>query len=772
MLSFKVMRPGATLMRNLRLPTKLAALAVVLIVPLVLITAFTFQRLEAEIQFTQDEIHGTEVVQSVGAVITEVQKHRGQTNMLLSGNAAAQAALMTTREALLKASSAVDDHLARHSRFNLQGEWTPIKSQIQGLASTQSLSAPQSFALHSALVDDLRQLIYTSAERSSLLFDPVPGTYFLMDMTVVHTPVWAEMLGQIRGLGAGQLAAAEPNPAVLASISVLIDNARVRSKNIAYLQRFLRQHGLADLDGQPTIDQVLSFLAQAERALANRGSMSGSEFFSAGTSAIDAVAAYDSRLATRLKSLLQERMAGDIRAEFITVGSTALGVLTVIYLMLSFYFSFVIDFRQVVGAMRETANGNLCSTITVRGSDELSEQAALLKRMNGNLSAMVAEVRSNSALVAHSGFSLASGNRELADRTEQQAANLEQTAASVQELSSTVQQNAQTAGDSDAAAGQVRNVAESGAQAMTEAVDSVAEIQRGAQQMNDIIGVIDSLAFQTNILALNAAVEAARAGEQGRGFAVVANEVRTLAQRSAASAREIRALIQTSSGQVDASVKRIRVAGENMSQIVSGVRGVAANMSLISAASAEQSTGLIQISSAVGQLDEITQRNARMVERAVHQADQLAARAGELARAVSSFQLQQGTAEEAVALVMRAQELRETVGHDAFVRSLTEPQSGFHDRDMYVFALDRMGAYRAFGGKPEKVGSRVQDIAGVDGQALLASIIAQAEHEPGWVEYDIVNPQTGAVQTKISYVMQIDDLYVGCGVYKSVLASA
>jgi methyl-accepting chemotaxis protein len=448
-----------------------------------------------------------------------------------------------------------------------------------------------------------------------------------------------------------------------------------------------------------------------------------------------------------------------------------MGLLVLLYLVLSFYLSFMADLRRLMRFMDQTASGNLREQMLVRGHDEMTAMAESMKGMVSSLSAMVASIRSNSALVAHAGKSLATGNRDLADRTEQQAANLEQTAASVEELSSTVQINAQTTQQANTQAAQVRDVADRGAQGMSQAVHSVEAIQSSAQRMNEIIGVIDGLAFQTNILALNAAVEAARAGEAGRGFAVVASEVRSLAQRSAESAKEIRQLISASSEQVGSSVTQIRAAGTNIADIVSGIRGVATSMEQISTSSSEQSSALSEITAAVRQLDEITQRNAQMVERAVTQAVNLEQRASTLAQAVEAFHLQQGTADEALALMERAMVYRKQTSRDSFLRGLTDAQQGFFDRDMYVFALDKNGAYVAFGGNPAKVGTRVQDIPGIDGQGLLNAIVAQASHEPGWVEYDITNPATGAVQTKMSFVQQVDDVFVGCGVYKNLVQS-
>lgn len=451
--------------------------------------------------------------------------------------------------------------------------------------------------------------------------------------------------------------------------------------------------------------------------------------------------------------------------------SAGLGGLA-LYLCLALYLSFSRDMAQVVQAMAQLTAGDLRLTTAVHGRDELAELAGATLRVGTTVSSMVANVRSNAAFVAHSGKSMAAGHRELSDRTEQQAANLEQTAASVDELSSTVQDNAQTALRSNEQAARVRDVADQGVATMAQAIAAVEAIQSSAKRMDEIVNVIDGLAFQTNILALNAAVEAARAGESGRGFAVVASEVRSLAQRSAESAKEIRLLIGASTAQVASSVQTIQTAGTSMTQIVSGIRDVAANMAHISTSSAEQSNGLQEISSAVRQLDVITQQNAQMVEQAVNQSNNLEGRVSTLLEAFAIFRLQQGCAEEAMMLVEQAVDhLHRSASRETFLRDISDPAQGFHDRDMYVFVLDRLGTYLAFGGNPAKVGTRVQSIAGIDGQGLVDAIVAQASFEPGWVEYDITNPLSGKVQTKMSFVLQIEDWFVGCGVYKNLLVS-
>ena len=298
--------------------------------------------------------------------------------------------------------------------------------------------------------------------------------------------------------------------------------------------------------------------------------------------------------------------------------------------------------RSLSEALRvanSVAAGNLTEQIRIESNDEIGQLLVALQKMNAGLVEIVSEVRGGTDMIATASSQIAAGNLDLSSRTEEQASSLEETASSMEELTSTVKQNADNARQANSLAETASQVASRGGDVIGQVVETMGEINNSAKKIVDIIGVIDGIAFQTNILALNAAVEAARAGEQGRGFAVVASEVRNLAQRSAAAAKEIKSLIGDSVERVDAGSRLVNEAGTTMHDIVESVRRVTDIMGEITAASQEQTSGIDQINQAITQMDQVTQQNAALVEEASAASEAMQEQAAKLAQVVSVFKL-------------------------------------------------------------------------------------------------------------------------------------
>ncbi|MBC7957170.1 MAG: HAMP domain-containing protein [Cytophagales bacterium] len=450
------------------------------------------------------------------------------------------------------------------------------------------------------------------------------------------------------------------------------------------------------------------------------------------------------------------------------VGAFVVGVASAWWL----FRSLIQPLREALAVAQRITSGDLTTQHEVKRRDEFGQLMLALGGMKDQLFKVVSDVRTGTTTVASTSSQISRDNSALSDRTTTQTDSLQNTAASMEQITITVKQNADNAEQANKLVLQASGHAVKGGEVVSKVVNTMGSIKDSSRKISEIIGVIDGIAFQTNILALNAAVEAARAGEQGRGFAVVAAEVRTLAQRSASAAKEIKSLISDSVEKVDAGSKLVDAAGKTMTEIVSSVKHVAEIMKEMAGASHEQSIGIQTVNHAITEIDGMVKQNAKLVKDATQTASTLNEQAVTLLKSVSGFNLgtrEHGNADEASALVKQAIAFFKEHGKVALVDEINKLGKGrFVDRDLYLMAIGASDAvFYAHGNNPRVLGNGPAS-KDVDGKPFVKDMAELARSGgQSWVDYKWAHPVTNEVRLKSSYVEKAGDLAIACGIYKS-----
>ena len=655
-----------------------------------------------------------------------------------------------------------------HPELAINRYWPGIRNELDGaLNDAAGTNRGAAFAAHTAIVARLQALIGHVGETSGLLFDPVPVTYFLMDIAVDRVLPLSESVGRLRGAGAGLLTSGDVTD--VDAIRLITQRAALPSlvgaidQRMAALQRFDEP---APTEWASVKQAVEAFGLQIDSAFGQpRGEVQAQAYWDSGTAAMTASNAYAKKVLLRLRELLNERAQQQARDRLQSLIGSVLGVLLMLYLMASFSRVTRLGLNRLNTSMAAATSGDLTVSARVDGREELAEAGAKREQMTSSLSDLVADIRTNASTVAQSGQLLSEDSRAMASRTDEQARSLEQTSAAVREVSEAAARNARGAREVRAHMGEMESASHRSTQVMAESIQTIETMQATSKRMNDIISTIDGIAFQTNILALNASVESARAGEAGRGFAVVAEEVRQLAQRSQEAAREIRRLIVSSGDQVQAATGRIKDVQASLADLTAAVERVREQSATIAEVSGEQSTALVQVVESLGNLDTITQSNAAMVAASTERAALLQSQAGELRDSVSHVRLRRGSLEEAQAMTERAvQHLR---GHGKG-KDFMNPEGGFIDRDLYIFGVDREGVFVYFGANPARIGQHARELPGIDAPKFVRDCWAAAEAGGGWADYTVIHPLSGKIMNKRSYIKGVNDgLLLGCGAYRS-----
>ena len=601
-----------------------------------------------EIRTALTEIQGLAPAEALVHLLKPTQVHRDLSAAVLSGNQALLSQRTGRREeitaAFAKAREAVPESAASVLQLlrTAETDWKSLSAALK----EQSFPVEESFDRHTRLIANLLKTLETCVEHFGLTLDPEAHASYLIIAAFDELPKLTESMGRLRATGTAILGIKQATTEERVSIAAMLERTRDGLEHSgSQIQKALASDGgnLEHIEAASmaalNATQKLIAVTDLEFMRVEVLRYDAAEYFKLATTAIDAQFSLIDAARAQIEAALHKRVSSQRKRMALLLG--LVGLLLMLGTVTLYWMARSIT-RPLDAAIHDAnaiASGNLATTIDQIGADEVGQLRGSMRDMQTNLARIVASIRENSEAVATAAREIASSTQNMSARTESQASSLEQTAASMEELNTTFHKNDESSQHVSELAVQAAKAAEQGGAVVGKVTATMQEIDTASKKIAEIIGVIDSIAFQTNILALNAAVEAARAGEQGRGFAVVAAEVRALAQRSAGASKEIRGLIGDSVKKVQAGTREAAESRTAMEGILTAVRTVSNNMTDMQTVREDQRRGVAQVSRAVEQMNQGTQQSAAMVEEIAATADLLSNQAQELIEAVSAFKL-------------------------------------------------------------------------------------------------------------------------------------
>ncbi len=630
--------PGVRLFRAISFPAKACWVALAFVIPLVVMLAFLAIAAQDQIETARGERTGVSYARPVLGLIAAAQGRRRAATNAASDLAEQEAKVDDAFKAVQQREAELGPALATQRAFKA------LLAAHQAVAAVPAGANPDAvFKAHSDCIGAALVLLRDIADGSQLTLDPDADTYHMMNIAVLRGPMQQENTARLRGIGTLVLRTHELTPSRRDGLSrwtavqAFLD-ADVENAYRAVIAATPEVEQLVDMKGT---DEASDAFSQAIDKQIMGGELVGDAagFLTLGNAAVEKQGRLNLQLLERLNTRLQDRIDRLQATLGLQLAVASAFVALAAYLMFAFYKVMMGGLREVSGHLEEITRGNLSTAPQPWGRDEAAQLMVTLGTMQTSLRRIVANVLDGSSQVQTASHEISEASQDLSRRTEQAAASLQQTASSMEQIGATVKHTSDTVGGAAELVRDNARAATRGGEVIGQVVQTMQGIQASSNKIGEIIGVIDGIAFQTNILALNAAVEAARAGEQGHGFAVVAGEVRALAGRSSAAAREIKGLIAASIEQVDAGGAVAAQAGRTMTEIVANANKIAGLMNEISAATRQQSSGVGQVGAAVSELDRATQQNAALVEQTAAAAGSLSEQAHRLAAEVGFFRL-------------------------------------------------------------------------------------------------------------------------------------